>query len=168
MKTGLCVALIVYFMISSAHASSYTYVNYSAPPNFDGGKVVFTLDIGSMMVTSSDVTGGITLCGRDDPRYCFSGSWITFSVPKSGIKKGLLWKYNGVKFDVLRSDTIVILGQVRKVWIINSVPNNHLRNTLVFYYSENDGLLAIKDLGSGTGKSQIQFFIVTGDRGFPQ
>lgn len=151
-----------------AYGSSYTYVNYSAPDDFDRGKVTFNLDIPSKEIRSYDVVDGIVVCARADEFYCFESSWITFFVPKNGMAVGNLWDKGQVSFKVLREESIKVFGESRPVWVIGAVPSNHLRHILIFYYSEKYGLLAIKDMGGEKVGGQIQFFVITGRKGFPR
>lgn len=143
-------------------AKKYNYVDYSALDSFEGGKVSLVLDASSKRIMSSDWDNAVTLCKSASKYYCFSYPAVAFYIPKSGIRLGQKWTAEGVAFVILRNELLKIFGVVKRVWVIKAKRSN--RDDF-FYYSEVDGLLAIKHVEND---KQIQFFMITGDKGFPR
>src|SRR5690606_31512303 len=115
-------------------------------------------------IRSSDTVSTISICEEGGRYYCFNGNWINFYVPKNHIDAGMKWKFGRVEFEVLRRDVVAMLESSKDVWLIKADRLDHLGHVQVFYYSEEDGIIAIKDIDKKGGN--IQFFVIVGKKGF--
>lgn len=163
MKVIQLVAWLLSVVSFNGLAQTYTYVDYSTPDNFEDGKTTVALDISSKQIMSSDWVNTIFVCDKLSAFYCFRYPAISFYVPKAGVVSGQRWAIGGVSFKVLRKENIRVLGLTKEAWVIKAV---RLDRCDFFYYSPNDGLLAMKHVGKNG--QQVQFFMVEGWKGFPK
>jgi len=144
-------------------ATEYTYVSYGAPAFYDLGRESFTLNTSTKEMISSDAIEEVFICDAASKYHCFQNLAVSFYVPKEGLSVGQAWHGNDLAFRALREQRLEIFGVVKSVWVIEV---ERADRTDAFYYSERDGLMAIKHL-SKKGLP-AQFFLVTGMKGFPK
>lgn len=162
MNAKILVGLFLCVFSTGVLAKKYNYVDYATLDSFEGGKVSLVLDVSSKRIMSSDWNNAVAVCDDTSKFYCFSYPAVAFYIPKSGIRLSQRWTSEGVLFVVLRRELLKIFGKSKQVWIIKAERSN--RDDF-FYYSEVDGLLAIKHVANN-GK-QVQFFMIADGRGFP-
>jgi hypothetical protein len=165
-KITIVVLALAVVVSGSVSCAEYKYVNYSVRDDFEGGKSVFVLDTATKEIRSSDVIDSVSLCKDAEKFICFHANWVDFYLPKEGILVGDKWSHEDVKFEVLRTDSLDVLGVSKKVLVIRSIRSGLRKSVQFFYYSDVDGLLAIKDVEVPGGK--VLFFVVAGEVGFPR
>jgi len=154
------------FALGSASCAEYKYVNYSAPDGFEGGKTIFILDVASKEIGSSDVIDAISFCDDSAEFICAHTDWMDFYLPKRKVLIGERWSHSGVEFEMLRADSLEMLGVSKAVRVVKASRRGLQESQQFFYYSDIDGLLAIKDVRSTDGR--ILFFVAAGEKGFPK
>lgn len=163
MNIRLLMTGLLCFVSIEAFATKYNYADYSVPDSFEGGKTSIFLDISAKRIASTDWNDVIFVCGEASEFHCFSYPAVSFYVPKARIAPNQKWVAGGVAFQVLRKDIVKLFGLIREVWVIKATRPD--RDDF-FYYSESNGLIAIKHVPNSGG--QVQFFVITGVRGFPR
>lgn len=163
MKLNFALACFLGVISSTSSAEIYNYIDYSVPDKFENGQTLLTLDLNSKQMASSDVVVTVSVCNDTSKYYCFSYPSTSFFVPKEKISQGQKWLAGGLLFKVLRKESIRAFGLTKNVWLIMT---ERLDGRDYFYYSEFDGLLAMKYVDKEDG--QVHFFIVSGEKGFPR
>lgn len=156
--------LLLLFCLASAPvlAAEYKYVSYVAPDFYDDGRESFTLNTSAQEIISADAIETITICDDKSKFYCFHNMAVSFYVPKESISIGQTWVGNGVTFRALRKQPIKVFGVASSVWVVEAV---RPERTDFFYYSQCDGLLAIKHVSKRGLPTQL--FMTSERTGFP-
>jgi hypothetical protein len=156
-------AIVILSLVSfQALSKEYRYIDYSVSDSFENGRVKLVLDVSSGYVKSSDWVERLDVCDQASGYYCFSYKAVSFYVPRSAISVDEKWNGGGISFNVLRAETLHIFDVNKEVFVIKATRGD--RNDL-FYYSEDDGLIAIKhDRGNSR---RVGFFMIVGIKGFP-
>lgn len=162
MKIFYSAVLICLFWCSYVRAAEFTYVNYSVADSYLNGKEQFSINTDNGKMLGKDTIDDLQICPNSSPFICFYNQAIDFSVPRTHINAGQAWEHAEFRFSVKRLENLELLGARVPVFVIHSQrPNN---KEYFFYYSEEDGLLAIKYYDGD--KDKAQFFTSTSLCGF--
>jgi len=133
-------------------AEKYEYVSYS----YSSSNVErITFDVSGGVLAYPGTYNEMTVCPESDPNICIKSDRLSFCIPK--LRHNLkTWICSGDAYSHVESIEISILGLVTKVDVFRS-------GDVLFYFSDKDGLLAIKFLG----KSPLsEFYVSAASRGF--
>ncbi|MGO4550585.1 hypothetical protein AB4059_05715 [Lysobacter sp. 2RAF19] len=103
---------------------------------------------------------------EDEHYYCFRTTATHFAVPKErGLRVGQRWETMANKFEVIRTEDLTFFGTHFKTFVI-ATPNKQ-DGTTYFYWSEDAGLVAMRDLMRLNGEESVEASVLEGAKGFP-
>jgi hypothetical protein len=98
--------------------------------------------------------------------HCFRTRGTHFAVPKQpGLHVGQRWVTMETTFKVVRVENIAYLGTHHATFVI--ARENMQSGTTYFYWSEDAGLVAIRNVMTVRGDESVEANVLEGARGFP-
>jgi hypothetical protein len=111
-------------------------------------------------------SGTVLLECEDTLYYCFRTVATHFAVPKKrGLQVGQRWATMDTTFEVIRTEQIAYLGTRHETLVIATPIKPD--GTSYFYWSEDAGLLAMRDVTGREGEEDAVAMVLEGARGFP-
>jgi hypothetical protein len=153
LKTTLFLVTMMIFSVPVKKAERYFYEN-----PFDSAKVLAIL-IDSEEVAVGDRAHNATFCDNHHQYICFSSKPLSFAVPRVPNYRFDTWEWNGMKYKLVKTEAVSLMGHEYSIERIESVQQGMLFKFLYSYQVGLIGFQASKGNLSGT-------FLMTGNQGF--
>lgn len=147
-----------------AAAEKYVYASRAVDDSYFSGKDTLTIDTDLRLFHADHGAQRLEICS-DSKTICFQTTSVKFAVKTGDLAVGQKWESNGQQFSVIRRERLSALGANADVYVIRTERPEH-RNDY-FYYSTENGLLAMKFVDSTPQHEYVRFLLLEDEVGFP-